>query len=272
VVGIDGVGQVRCQPAWQLLSTGSPLITSAIAASCKAHKAAGQSVSGLYWIDPNGGDPADAFRVFCDMVTSSGGWTLVLQASSISAFNYDHAIWTASSAPLSNTADPVFDQDMVSESFYSVTGSESMLCMSDLGHCNAWNHASNTAAALATGPRMSATQAGGSICYAFKCASNTFPFDIRWHLPASSSSTWMRWGYVNDNNAWGLNLRVGYTGDGDASDSSDTAFGIGLRCTGNCLTESVTGDPHGRGAGFYKGMWWSTVPHDGATQAFLLIR
>ncbi len=36
-----------------------------------------QTESGLYWVDPNGGNGDDAFEIHCDMDDAEGGWGLV---------------------------------------------------------------------------------------------------------------------------------------------------------------------------------------------------
>lgn len=66
--------------SWVRLDNVNPSGTSAdsAATSCKVLLADYPStVSGQYWVDPDGGSTSNAFQAWCDMSTDGGGWTII---------------------------------------------------------------------------------------------------------------------------------------------------------------------------------------------------
>ena len=64
------------------------------------------AASGTYTIDPTGGDPGDAFDVYCEMSADGGGWTLVLKQDGHRAtFDYEAGYWSNTSSYNAGSAD-----------------------------------------------------------------------------------------------------------------------------------------------------------------------
>ncbi len=76
------------------------------------------STDGFYWIKNPNINKGDPFKIYADMTTESGGWTLILKNSSNSVWTYANAIEYNTQNPFTSTA----DVESKTTSSYSIIG------------------------------------------------------------------------------------------------------------------------------------------------------
>ena len=69
--------QVCSGEGWKTISGGSSGSEANPAESCKTLLESGNTLSGVYWIDPDGGGTSPKQQVWCDQDTDGGGWTVL---------------------------------------------------------------------------------------------------------------------------------------------------------------------------------------------------
>ena len=65
--------------------------------SCLELRNKGATDSGVYWLNPTG-QPGAAYRVWCDMKTDGGGWTLIMRFKADATLAYGSSHWTSNSS------------------------------------------------------------------------------------------------------------------------------------------------------------------------------
>jgi hypothetical protein len=105
--------------------------SSSPAASCNAIKQANSSASdGTYWV--NGGS-GNAYEVYCDMTTGGGGWTLIAKYSNTDTTNWmnNNSWWYSRTSEAGAPTEPTSNVDAISQSFWTVSGTELRITRSD---------------------------------------------------------------------------------------------------------------------------------------------
>ena len=103
--------------------------------SCKAIQLSGGFSDRIYYIDPDGLEPTNAYKTYCDMTNDSGGWTLMMKAEGNTAtFDYNATYWTTNNTLNPNDADINQNTDAKFESFNSLQINQIRATWPQTGH------------------------------------------------------------------------------------------------------------------------------------------
>ena len=126
----------NCGKCGNVCSSATPYCVGskciATSPSCKAILSANTSApSGVYTVAPSGA--AAPFKVYCDMTTDSGGWTLAARFSNADGTKWidSGAYWYDRKTELGAPTVRGTNADAISQAFWTVTGSEFKLARTD---------------------------------------------------------------------------------------------------------------------------------------------
>ncbi|GAB5388993.1 MAG: hypothetical protein Alpg2KO_19610 [Alphaproteobacteria bacterium] len=193
-------------------------------ADCQAARTAGATDDGVYQIDTTGGDPSDAYQIWCDM-DGSTGWTLIMKAGSSSqTLHYDSSYWTNSSTLNDSGTPSLADGDAKYRSFSELGVTELRGCMD--GTCFTYSsglNGSSPARDLFAGSNNQ--RYSDTIPSRFSQMDSCSMFGLNNNnLHGDSNGAGVRFGWVSNNgncndseNAIGFGVRNMYDGDFRAS-------------------------------------------------------